>query len=88
MAHIGEFEINTNGQYVKLLDFIPNFEMVDGTTYTLQIRGNIITQVAPETPTKGGFIVKDLTPVCYKHKQGNDLYIRTCEEGCIINIAE
>lgn len=88
MAHIGEFNINTNGTYTTLAELIPELELMAGTTYTLQVRGNLLIQVTDKTPQSGGFIIKDLTPFAYKHEDGYELYVKTCEEGCIINIAE
>lgn len=88
MAHIGEFQLDTKHKYKKLVDVVPNLELIDGTTYTLQARGLVAVQVSDKLPTSGGFIIKDLTLFTYKHETGFDLYIKACEEGSVINIAE
>ena len=87
MAHLGEFVINTQGQYEKVAD-LTGITFEDGKQYTFQIQNSATIISATEKPTKGGFYIN--TPVLnlYTKQPGEDLYIKTLFFRAILNIAE
>ena len=87
MAHLGEFVINTGGQYKKVAD-LTGITFEDGKQYTFQIQNGAIIISSATKPTKGGFYIN--TPVLnlYTKQPGEDLYIKTLFFKAILNIAE
>ena len=87
MAHLGEFVINTGGQYKKVAD-LTGITFEDGKQYTFQIQNSATIISSATKPTKGGFYIN--TPVLnrYTKKESEDLYIKTQLFKAILNIAE
>lgn len=87
MAHLGEFIINTGGQYKKVSD-LTGITFEDGKQYTFQIQNGAIIISSATKPTEGGFYIN--TPVLnlYTKQPGEDLYIKTLFFKAILNIAE
>lgn len=87
MAHLGEFVINTEGQYAKVADLTGiNFE--DGKQYTFQIQNNVTVISATEQPTKGGFCINTPALNLYTKQTGEDLWIKTQFGSAVLNISE
>ena len=87
MAHLGEYVINTGGQYKKVSD-LTGITFEDGKQYTCQIQNSATIIGSTEKPTRGGFYIN--TPVLnlYTKQAGEDLYIKTQLFKAILNIAE
>ena len=87
MAHLGEFIINTEGQYAKVADLTGiNFE--DGKQYTFQIQNSATVISATQKPTKGGFYINTPTLNLYTKQAGEDLWIKTQFGSVVLNISE
>lgn len=86
MAHLGEFSINTFGQYKKLSD-LTGISFEDGKQYTFQIQNSATIISASSVPTKGGFYISQPTLNLYTKQAGEDLYIKTNFFNAVINIA-
>lgn len=87
MAHLGEFFINTEGQYKKVAD-LTGITFEDGKQYTFQIQNSATVISASEKPTKGGFYINTPTLNLYTKQAGEDLYIKTSYPNSILNIAD
>ena len=87
MAHLGEFVINTGGQYKKVSD-LTGITFEDGKQYTFQIQNSATIISSAEKPTKGGFYIDAPTLNLYTKQPGEDLYIKTQLFKAILNIAE
>lgn len=90
MANLGFFEIDTKGQYVNL-ETLTELTFTEGTKYTMQVQnsGSYLTIcIADSTPTKGGFLMKDLEKFDYTPLSGNSIYVYTSKYGrAYLNIA-
>ena len=90
MANLGFFEINTDGDYVDL-ETATGLTFTTGTKYTMQVQNagdNLTVCVSDTTPTKGGFIMKDLEKFDYTPVEGSDIYVNTGGYGVVyLNIA-
>lgn len=85
MANLGIFEINTNGEYLKLSD-------ITGITFNINQRylmqnkgGNCILIESLDVPKEGGFTVNN-KPFIYEC-DGSDIYIKT-NGNVFLNISE
>ena len=89
MAHLGEFVINTGGQYKKVSD-LTGITFEDGKQYTFQIQNSATVISATEQPTKGGFYINTPALNLYTKQTGEDLWIKTnfYFSSVILNIAE
>lgn len=88
MAHIGEFNVNTQGGYKKLAD-LTGAVFEDGKTYLLQIRNPATIIISAEAPESGGFYISNNEIFSYTKTAGEDLYIKTAHTfASIVNISE
>lgn len=87
MAHLGEFTINTNGEYVKLSE-ATGLTFEDGKQYTFQILNAATILSATTAPSKGGFYICKPELNLFTKKAGEDFYIKTMFSGCTLNISE
>lgn len=90
MANLGFFEIDTEGEYIKL-DTITGLTFTEGTKYIMQVQNaieNVIICISDIKPTKGGFVIKNLEKFDYTPISGYDIYACTNGSyGANINIA-
>ena len=90
MANLGFFEIDTQGEY-KTLEEITGLTFTEGIKYIMQVQnsGSYLTVcIADSTPTKGGFLMKDLEKFDYTPVSGNSIYVYTSKYGrAYLNIA-
>lgn len=86
MAHLGEFIINTEGQYAKVTD-LTGITFEDGKQYTFQIQNNATVISSAEQPTKGGFYIEAPTLNLYTKQAGEDLWIKTQFARAVLNIS-
>lgn len=87
MANLWNGEIKTFGEYKKLAT-ISGVSFVDDKTYTIQVQGACTLCESATTPSTGGFLISNLTPIQYKKRSGYDLYVKDESYDCTLNIAE
>lgn len=87
MANLGQWTINTNGEYKKLSDLTGiNFE--DGKTYLFQIQNSALIYSSATVPEEGGFLINNTNINSYTKQSGEDLYIKTTYSSAVVNISD
>lgn len=85
MPYIGQFKVNSNGEYKKLSELIDR-EFSDNTAYTLQALGVIEVLSSAEAPTSGGFLIQNNMIFYWTKPEGEDLWVKTQYDGSTITI--
>lgn len=88
MSNIAYVTINPNNEYQNLAT-LAQTTFVSGTTYTLQVDGDVMLCESSTKPTQGGFHVTWAEP--FQFEAGNDsLWVKNARQydTAYINIAE
>lgn len=85
MANLWYGTIQTDGEY-ETLSSISGQTFTEGTTYTIQVKGECFLCESSSKPTSGGFLISDGRPVQYTAGTG-DLYVKDVSVSCTLNIA-
>lgn len=88
MANEAYVEVKPNTAYQNLAT-LAQISLSQGSTYTIQVTGDVMIIEADSTPTEGGFHINFPIPFQYTAGTGN-LYVKNLREyeSAFINIAE
>lgn len=87
MSNLAYIEVEPNTEYQNI-ETLGSISLTSGTTYTIQVTGDVIISEAENKPTVGGFHINNTEPFLYE--AGTDtLWVKNLREfeSAFINIA-
>lgn len=92
MANLGKFDIDTNGEWVKLEEIVETTFSAD-EVYSLQVSKGELVQFCEKDDTPDSdegfeYYGNQLSQIKYTVESGADLYVKNLSNNCKINISK